>query len=454
MDQTVCRSQEPIDGISDIAGQLLHRHLDHQVRDLPWGPRPTATPAGGAAVVFPRDQAPVPPKNRIRGDDSCDLRQCPPAEALTANGEATTLGVGQSKRPTTQLLSENPILLPKIVDQIFLVAVHPASGREHEPAPALPTRLTVSLSGGTGLREASSRGLELTPDGRTVVFVGCEGICATPERAQVFRRPLDQLDAEPIAGTQGATWVSVSPDGRTIGFGSVLLDLPAPLRADDRNDDRPHQSVDRKDREDNQYDVCRWAHGMCLLGKTPSYRPPRGSSSLRGLVSDTVCGRLDGGAGAGAPDPAACRNAIPCRRRGARWALVVALLGRVRVTLKSGNNPGAYSGLEGLISRGVLVILVISAHREHRYQAVTVLSGFRRPAMRSAVTVASQEGQSPSVVMPLPRGCASSVLQQSWLLVMVPTYRSNRSPGSRALDQAESHACEPRDDLARKTPVF
>ena len=36
------------------------------------------------------------------------------------------------KRPRTQLFPKDPILLPETVDQIVLVAVHPASEREDE----------------------------------------------------------------------------------------------------------------------------------------------------------------------------------------------------------------------------------------------------------------------------------------------------------------------------------
>ena len=42
------------------------------------------------------------------------------------------LGVRQAKRPRAQVFSEDPILLPEIVDQIALVTVHPASEREDE----------------------------------------------------------------------------------------------------------------------------------------------------------------------------------------------------------------------------------------------------------------------------------------------------------------------------------
>ena len=47
-------------------------------------------------------------------------------------GKSTTLGVRQAKRPRAQVFSEDPILLPEIVDQIVLVTVHPASEREDE----------------------------------------------------------------------------------------------------------------------------------------------------------------------------------------------------------------------------------------------------------------------------------------------------------------------------------
>ena len=50
----------------------------------------------------------------------------------SADGESPALGIDQAKRPTAQLLPEDAILLSEIVDQVFLVAVHPASDGEHE----------------------------------------------------------------------------------------------------------------------------------------------------------------------------------------------------------------------------------------------------------------------------------------------------------------------------------
>ena len=55
-------------------------------------------------------------------------------EFLASHRESTALGVGQAKWTWATLLPEDPILLPEIIDHVFLVAVHPASGREYEEA--------------------------------------------------------------------------------------------------------------------------------------------------------------------------------------------------------------------------------------------------------------------------------------------------------------------------------
>ena len=111
--------------------RILDRHPHDECGDLPWGHWPTAI-AAGTAIVFLGDQSPVPVKNRVRRDDAGHLRQDPPAEFLASHGESTALGIGQSKRSIAQLLPEDTILLPKIIDQIVLMAVHPASEGEYE----------------------------------------------------------------------------------------------------------------------------------------------------------------------------------------------------------------------------------------------------------------------------------------------------------------------------------
>ena len=112
---------------------MLDRHPHHEVGHLAWRYRPASTSVG-AAVVLPGNQPPVPTENRVGCDDAGDLRQHPPAEFLASPRESTALGVGQAKWTWATLLPEDPILLPERIDHVFLVVVHPASGREYEEA--------------------------------------------------------------------------------------------------------------------------------------------------------------------------------------------------------------------------------------------------------------------------------------------------------------------------------
>lgn len=84
-------------------------------------------------------------KNRVRGDDARHLRQDPPAEFLASHGESTALSVGQAQRTIAQLLAQNAILLPEIVDQVFVVTVESAGDSEHEELKRMrhPERLTA-----------------------------------------------------------------------------------------------------------------------------------------------------------------------------------------------------------------------------------------------------------------------------------------------------------------------
>ena len=138
--------QDPLDRVpGDVVAEVGERAADPRVaprRILPRHPydefghrpgrhRPSPTPAG-TAIVLLGDQPPVPAENRVRRDDACHLTQDPPAEFLASHRESPALGVGQAKRSRTKMLPEDAILLPEIVDAIFLVASYPASQGQHE----------------------------------------------------------------------------------------------------------------------------------------------------------------------------------------------------------------------------------------------------------------------------------------------------------------------------------
>ena len=80
------------------------------------------------------------------------------------------------------------------------------------------TRLTLDVHEGAHLgartdRRPLARAFSISPDGRNVVYVGNDG-----EGTQLYLRPLDQDQAVPIPGTEGADVARFSPDGQAIVF--------------------------------------------------------------------------------------------------------------------------------------------------------------------------------------------------------------------------------------------
>ncbi len=75
-------------------------------------------------------------------------------------------------------------------------------------SPGLVTRLDLSTPS-TG----DPVSFALSPDGRQFVFVAGDGI-----ESRLWLRPLDRTDAQPLAGTEGASYPFWAPTGRSIGF--------------------------------------------------------------------------------------------------------------------------------------------------------------------------------------------------------------------------------------------
>jgi serine/threonine-protein kinase len=73
------------------------------------------------------------------------------------------------------------------------------------------------------LGQLSRNAIALAPDGRTLVFSAVRS-----DRQQLYARALDQLDATPIPGTDGAANPFLSPDGKWVGFwaGGALKKVP------------------------------------------------------------------------------------------------------------------------------------------------------------------------------------------------------------------------------------
>jgi len=73
--------------------------------------------------------------------------------------------------------------------------------------------LDVSLPEGVNVVTRDSPNVALSPDGKEIVFMG-----AKETVSQLYRRSLDEPDAEPLAGTENGLSPFFSPDGKWIGF--------------------------------------------------------------------------------------------------------------------------------------------------------------------------------------------------------------------------------------------
>src|SRR5262249_9513141 len=81
------------------------------------------------------------------------------------------------------------------------------------PEPARVLRTSVTLPPKTSL-DGQNSSLAFSPDSRILAFTAA----ATDGRLRIWVRPLDSLQAQALAGTEGATYPFWSPDGRFIGF--------------------------------------------------------------------------------------------------------------------------------------------------------------------------------------------------------------------------------------------
>jgi serine/threonine-protein kinase len=112
-----------------------------------------------------------------------------------------------------------------------------------------PIRLAANIGVDASLSRGPGSAVALSPDGRTVAFA----VQKTPEAPSLlYVRPLDRLEATPLAGTDDASQPFFSPDGQWIAFfaagklkkvgvagGAVLTlaDAPSPRGGDWSEDD-------------------------------------------------------------------------------------------------------------------------------------------------------------------------------------------------------------------------
>ena len=142
------------------------------------------------------------------------------AEALvrptTDAGVATpSLGVPSTRQPRAgdRLLSSPVAIGATAVALLFAGASIGSVLRSGQETPTPVTWLAVTLPSDMQFSWNLGTDVAITPDGSQLVFVA-----QTEQGPALFLRSLDDLDARPLPGTEGASMPFFSPDGRWIAF--------------------------------------------------------------------------------------------------------------------------------------------------------------------------------------------------------------------------------------------
>ncbi len=179
------------------------------MKDPEWAPLPKDTPPSLRRLItrcLLKD-----PKARLR--DIGEARV-----ALDDAQRELTAGPSASMSPTVSAVSA-PLwhrALPWTLVAGLLVGLiwTWASSSGNAATPPAITRLQVSLPPGVEHYTAAGAAIALSPDGSTLAFVGvAAGV------RQVYLRRLDQFQAAPLKGSEGAVSCAFSPDGRELLVG-------------------------------------------------------------------------------------------------------------------------------------------------------------------------------------------------------------------------------------------
>jgi eukaryotic-like serine/threonine-protein kinase len=201
------------DDVSETIARVIEREPD-------WNALAKVAPRSVVRVVqrcLQKD-----PQNRIRdiGDVRLELRD---ALSATEKEAAAPDAIPISRRGLVVLIVA--ILAAGLI--LGVLGARWVPGLTSSPAPQaglstgprLSTEINLPADASLALdSEAANVGydstlLDISPDGRTLVYVGSSG-----GTVRLFARQLDSFDVQPLAGTEGALHPFFSPDGRSVGF--------------------------------------------------------------------------------------------------------------------------------------------------------------------------------------------------------------------------------------------
>lgn len=207
-----CVIFEMLTGKQAFSGETVTDVLASLVKDEPdWGRLPARTPGRLRELLIRclrKD-----PRQRLQSIGEARIAI---EEILSGASQAPTFLAGPPEPQSRALASK--VVLPWVLVAVLsiivaIVAVAYLRSTMRGPDASYVTTLDVSPPEGVASAPRDSTGLALSPDGRRLVFMGAKGGVE-----QLYLRSMDQAEAKPMAGTEGAASPFFSPDGQWIGF--------------------------------------------------------------------------------------------------------------------------------------------------------------------------------------------------------------------------------------------
>ena len=200
------------DDVSETMARVIEREPD-------WQALTNVAPPSVVRVV--RRCLQKDPGNRLRdvGDARLELRD---GFATPDDGRVTTLPWRFGPRVTVMVIAILAAgILLGIAGSRWLPFLTPAGGRVDSSTGGSRVSTEINLPDNAPLAldsEAANIGydstlLDISPDGRTLVYVG-----SSNGTVGLYARQLDTFEVRPLAGTEGALHPFFSPDGRSVGF--------------------------------------------------------------------------------------------------------------------------------------------------------------------------------------------------------------------------------------------
>lgn len=195
--------------ISDTIAAILHR-------DPEWIALPDNTPPSIRRLLQrclqkdPKLRLHDIADARIEIDDISRLQAAPPDAALSTDARSAAARRTFASPKTAWVLAT-------VATVLFVLSAAAAavmwSRSIAAPTPAL-TRLMITMPSGQAIESGRFQPLALSPDGKLFVYA------ATLDGGQtrLYLRPLDEVAANPIPATEGASTPFFSPDGRWLAF--------------------------------------------------------------------------------------------------------------------------------------------------------------------------------------------------------------------------------------------